>query len=240
MFIREQWCEADYESLRCRLFSLADEKYRDFHKGIVPKVEETNLVIGVRLPLLRQIAKEIGKGNARSFLSSAKNDYYEEVLLKALVIGDLKGDFREIAQYIADFVPLITNWAICDCFVSSLTIVKKQRREFYAFLDEYLHSDKEFFLRFAIVALMDYYLEPQYIDEVLAVFNSIHHEGYYVKMALAWGISVAYVKEKEKTMLFLRDNSLDDWTYNKALQKIIESKRVSAAEKEEIRSMKRK
>lgn len=87
---------------------------------------------------------------------------------------------------------------------------------------------------------MNYYLEPQYIDEVLAVFNSIHHEGYYVKMALAWGISVAYVKEKEKTMLFLRDNSLDDWTYNKALQKIIESKRVSAAEKEEIRSMKRK
>jgi len=108
------------------------------------------------------------------------------------------------------------------------------------FLQPYLSSDKEYEIRFGVVMLLLYFVEDEYIERVLQWMDRIRHEGYYVKMAVAWAISVCYVKYPEPTMAFLKNNTLDDFTYNKALQKIIESLRVDSETKHVLRSMKRR
>ena len=181
--------------------------------------------------------------------------YYEEILLQGLVIGCAKMPFDELLSRTAAFVPLIDNWAVCDTFCTSLKAAKKHMAEFWDFLQPYLAlgleqnpqdpqghpAQTEFPLRFAVVMLLAHYINEGYIDRVLTLLNSVKHEGYYVKMAVAWALSVCFIKFPEKTMELLDGcNELDDFTYNKAIQKTIESFRVDAATKDRLRSMKRR
>ena len=223
--------------LRSKLFELSDEKYKNFHSGLCPN---TDNIIGVRMPKLREISKEIAKKDWRQFLENTKEDYYEETLVKGLVISYAKYDANERLKYIESFVPKIDNWAICDSFCNSLKFTKKNMNLVWNFLKPYLDSNREFEIRFAVVMILSYYITEDYIDDVLEILNKINHEGYYVKMAVAWAISVCFVKFEDKTMKFLKNNNLDDFTYNKSLQKICESLRVDRNTKNVIRSMKRK
>lgn len=221
----------------CRLHNLAESDYKEFNLKIVPTKKE---VLGVRLPALRKLAKEIAKDGWRRFLQEAEDDIYEEQMLQGLVVAYIKTDFSEHLRLIAEFVPKIENWAVCDSVCGTMKFVKKHREEFLHFLQPYLTSDKEFELRFGVVMLMNYYLDEKYIDTVLQIYDGINSEKYYVQMAVAWGISVCFVKFQEQTMDYLWNNSLDDFTYNKSLQKITESLRVDRKTKEIIKSMKRK
>ena len=223
--------------LRNRLFELSDEKYKKFHSGLCPN---TDNIIGVRLPQLRQIAKEIAKGDWRGYLENCLEDYYEENLINGLVIAYAKCDVEEKLQYIKVFVPKINNWAICDSFCSSLKFTTKNREIVWGFLQPYLNSDKEFKIRFAVVMMLNYYITEEYIDIVLKSLDKISHDGYYVKMAVAWAVSICFIHFEDKTMDFLKNNNLDDFTYNKSLQKICESLRVNKDTKILIKSMKRK
>lgn len=220
-----------------RIFELADEKYKEFHSGLCPN---TKNIIGVRVPVLRNYAKEIAKGDFRTYLDNAKNEYYEEIMLQGMVIGLSKMDVEESLNYIKKFVPKIDNWAICDVFCAGLKFVNKNKEEVWKFLKTYKNSKEEFELRFFIVMLLEFYITDNYINQVINILDTIKHEGYYVKMGIAWTISVAYIKYPKITMEYLKNNTLDDFTYNKALQKIVESYRVSEVDKEVIRSMKRK
>ncbi|MBU5336439.1 DNA alkylation repair protein [Intestinibacter bartlettii] len=224
------------DNLRNRLFELADDKYKKFHSNLCPNTEN---IIGVRLPQLREIAKEITKGDWRGFLSTSKEDYYEEVLINGLVIAYAKCDVDERLNYIKDFVPKIYNWAICDTFCNTLKFVNKNKEAVWDFIQPYLKSSKEFEIRFAVVIILNYYITEDYIDIVLETLDKVRHNGYYVKMAVAWAISICFVKFEEKTMLYLKNNNLDDFTYNKSLQKICESLRVDKKTKALIKSMKR-
>ena len=157
-----------------------------------------------------------------------------------MLIGFIRNtDIKEVLSIIKNFVPKIDNWAVCDIFCSGLKIVNKNKETVWNFIQKYLKSKKEFELRFAIVMMLDYFICEKYIDRVLTILDNIKHEAYYVKMAVAWTISVAFVKFKDKTMKYLKKNNLDDWTYNKALQKICESLRVSKETKKIIKAMKR-
>lgn len=222
--------------LRDKLFELSDDKFKTFHSRLCPN---TDNIIGVRLPLLRQIAKEIAKGDWRNFLSNSKEEYYEEILINGLVIAYAKCDVEERLNYIESFVPKIDNWAICDSFCNTLKFVNKNKEIMWEFIQPYLKSYNEFEIRFAVVIILNYYITEDYIDLVLKTLDNIKHDGYYVKMAVAWAISMCFVKFEEKTMAYLKDNSLDDFTYNKSLQKICESLRVDKNTKELIKSMKR-
>ena len=142
-------------------------------------------------------------------------------------------------MYLEKFIPKINSWAVCDVSVAGLKITKKNMEYMWLFLQKYLKSDKEFELRFAIVMMLDFYITEEYIDKVLEILNNVKHKGYYVKMAIAWTIQVAFVKFPEKTFELLKNNKIDDWTYNKALQKIIESYRIGEETKKIIRNMKR-
>lgn len=223
--------------IRKKIFELADDKYKEFHSGLCPN---TNNIVGVRVPILRNYAKEIAKGDFRKYLKEAQEEYYEEIMLQGMVIGLAKMHCAERLDYISKFVPKIDNWAVCDVTCAGLKFTKKNLDAVWDFIQIYFHSNKEFELRFGIVMLLDFYITDEYIDKVIQILDSIKHEGYYVKMAIAWTISVAYVKFPNKIMNYLKDNTLDDFTYNKALQKIIESYRVTEEDKKSIRKMKRK
>lgn len=225
------------KTVRERIFELADEGYRQFHSKLVPG---TDNVLGVRLPKLRELAKELAKGDWRGYIAVAQAAYYEEVMLQGLVIAYAKADIEEVLRYVAAFVPKINNWAVCDSFCTSLKITQRHRAQVWDFLQPYLGSQKEFELRFGVVMLLGFYIADEYIDQVLALLDSAKHDGYYVKMAVAWALSVCFVKYPEKTMAYLQNSTIDDFTYNKALQKITESFRVDKETKILIRSMKRK
>lgn len=233
------------EATRKRLRKLSDEKYREFHSGLVPGKDN---ILGVRIPKLRAFAKEICREDWRLWLSlnketlEASEVLYEEILLRGLVIaGGRDASFEELLKNICEFVPYIDNWAVCDTFCASLKQTKTHKKEMWEFLQPYLESDREYFIRFGVVMLLDYYVDEEYLEKLYAVFDSIHHEGYYVKMAVAWALSVCYVKFPEETMRYLKNNkALDDFTYNKAIQKTCESYRVKPGEKEKLKKMKRK
>lgn len=222
--------------IRKKIEELADEKYKEFHGGLCPEV---NGIIGVRVPLLRNLAKEIAKDDWKTYLNNAVDNSYEEVMLQGMVIGLSKMNLEELQYYLKKFIPKIDNWAICDTTVAGLKLTKKYRKEMWEFVRTYLKSNKEFELRFAIVMLLDFYITEDYIDEVLNELNNVNHTGYYVKMAVAWAISICYIKYPKETMELLKNNNLDNFTYNKALQKITESYRIDEITKNEIRKMKR-
>lgn len=223
------------EEIRSKLFNLSEDEYRNFHNKLCPNTEN---ILGVRLPLLRNIAKDLAKNNWEAYLNNPYNEYYEEIMIEGLTIGYIKADINTRFKYIKRFIPKIDNWAICDSFCNNLKFTKKNLNEVWEFISTYLSSNKEFELRFAIVMMLHYYINEEYIDRVLHILNDINHEGYYVKMAVAWAISFAYIKFPHKTLVFLKNNNLDSFTYNKSLQKIIESTRVSNEDKDLIRSMK--
>lgn len=227
----------NYNDFLNELYSLKDLKYKEFNSKIVC----ADNIIGVRTPELKKIAKTIAKGDYISFFKENKHKYYEETLVHGLVLGYLSLDFVELKYYIDDFLPYINNWAICDMTVSNLKIFSKTKCKDVLFkeIKKYIKDNNPWINRFGYVLLLDYFIEDKYIDEIFELCKN-YKDHYYVKMGIAWLISVCFIKQKEKTLKFLESNKLDDWTYNKAIQKIIESNRVVDIDKKMLRGMKRK
>jgi 3-methyladenine DNA glycosylase AlkD len=226
------------KSIKKQLLALADPGYQKFSSSLLPNVE-ANSIIGVRLPQLRKISKQLAKADWKSYLKTASDDTFEEIMLQGMVIGSIKADIDEVLPHVADFIKKINNWSVCDSFCSGLKLPLTYPEKMWDFLQSYLKDTREYHLRFGVVMLLNYYIDEQHIEEVLSLLDSIRHDGYYVKMAVAWAISVCYVKLPERTMEYLKNNALDDFTYNKALQKITESRRVDQKTKLLIRSLKR-
>ena len=164
-------------------------------------------------------------------------------MLKGLLIGyarrRAKAPLSEILAEAGDFLPLIDNWSVCDSFCSTLKIAREYPEEVWDFLLPYFRSENEFFVRFAVVMSLDYYINPEYIDRLFPLYDSIRHPAYYVKMAVAWAVSMCYVRFPQKTESYLASCALDDFTYNRAIQKTTESRCVDAQTKAHLRSLKR-
>lgn len=232
-FTREDLKKVD-ESLR----EMADEKYWEFHSRLIPGVE--SIFYGVRVPALRKLARQLVKGDWRGFVELTKDSsVYEFNMLCGMVCALAKCDFEEKLEYVKKFIPSIDNWAVCDIVCGDLKDVKNNQERMYEFVLPYLKSQNEYEVRFAVVILMQYFVTDEYINDVLKNYDDIRHKGYYVKMAVAWGISICYVKYRNITLEYLASCNLDDFTYNKSVQKMIESFRVSREDKEMLRSMKR-
>jgi len=223
--------------IKKKLLELSDPKYKQFHGELCPGVDN---IIGVRVPVLRNFAKELVKEyEIERLLKEIDDEYYEEVMLQGMLIGLEKEDWQQIQNHICAFVPKIDNWAICDVFCAGLKITKKYKKEMWCFLQNYLKSDKEFEIRFAIVMILDFYIEDEYIEKNFKIFDNISSQDYYVQMALAWAISICLIKFYDKTVEYLKNANLDNFTYNKALQKARESYRITQKQKEELKKMKR-
>jgi 3-methyladenine DNA glycosylase AlkD len=222
--------------IREKIFSLADEKYKEFHSGLCPN---TNNIVGVRVPILRNYAKELVKEGFEKNYNKIQTEYYEEIMLKGMMIGLEKMDIDTKLTYIKEFIPYIDNWAVCDIFVAGLKI--KEKEKFYNFIQKYLENNKtEFEIRFGLVSLLDYYIDKEHIQEIFKITDKIKRDEYYIEMAIAWLISICYIKFPKETEEYLNNNKLSDFAYNKSIQKIIESTRVDEQVKNKLRKMKRK
>ncbi|MBQ3145816.1 MAG: DNA alkylation repair protein [Clostridia bacterium] len=223
------------QEIRNKLFQMQDLKYKEFNSDLCPNVDN---IIGVRIPDLRKYAKELYKNNKLNEIK-IEDHYYEELMLQGMIIGfQIKENIENVIQQIKQFVPKINSWAVCDTFSAGLKITKKYPKEMFEVVKLYLKSKKEYELRFSIVMLLDYYINDEYIDEVLEILGNVESDKYYVQMANAWAISECLVKYYEKTKTFLKNTSLDKFTHNKAIQKAIESYRITDDKKQELRKMK--
>ena len=227
------WNRENYLQFIEKLKSLKDEKYLEFHKKLVTTNSE---IIGIRSPIVKDIAKNIAKGDWRKFIAQEIKGYYEEIFIRGLIIGYIKEDKSIVKEEIESFLPLIDNWGICDGFVANLKIIKKN---FFDYLKKLIKTEEEYKVRFVLVTFLSYYMEKEYIEEIIQLCSQVKNKSYYVKMAQAWLISILFVKFPERTLEFLKDNSLDPWVHNKGIQKIRESIRVTKEDKELVKTLKK-
>ncbi len=220
------------------LFELSDEKYKKFHSSLCPGIEN---IIGIKVPILRNYAKKIIKiYSIEELLTYIEDNYYEKIMLKGMLIGLSNESIGTILEYIKNFVSKINSWAICDTFCSGLKITKKYKKEIWKLIIKYSKSNKEYEIRFAVVMILNYYINEEYLEKDFEIFNSINNDGYYVKMAVAWAISVALIKFYNNTVKYLENCKLDYFTYNKAIQKAIESYRITDNQKQSLKEMKKR
>ncbi len=226
------------KEIRAHLEELAEEKYKEFTGSLIPG---SRRILGVRIPVLRNMAKDIAKGDWRAYLENASDETFEEVNLQGFVIGYTKASYEELLPYIKNHVSKINDWSLCDGFCATLKIVKKHKDKFKKELKKYAKKNSEFEQRFVAVMLMNYYLEEADIDETLTMLDGLKNDKYYCQMGVAWAIATAMAKRRDKVMAYMQDgnNSLCDFTYNKAIQKMIESYRITDEDKRVLKGMKR-
>lgn len=219
------------------LMSNIDEKYKIFSSNLIP---DCNKMLGVRLPILRKFAKKIAKeNNVKDILETMNCTYFEEVMLQGLIIGYYKCDIHIIIELCKKFVPKIDNWSICDSFCNSLKIAKKYPNEMLNYISSYIASKNTYELRFLIVMLLNHFVEDKYLNYIFYVINTVEDSEYYVQMAIAWLLSVCYIKYPQTTLNYLKDCNINKFTYNKTIQKITESFRVSDHDKEILKKLKK-
>ncbi|MBO7508056.1 MAG: DNA alkylation repair protein, partial [Clostridia bacterium] len=169
--------------------SFVDEDYAKFSKKLgVGKLEP----VGIRVPKLREIAKQLSKQNWREFFDCEKNDCPEIIILKGLCLGNAKIDFDEFLQYLAKFFDMVESWAETDISASNFKIVKKNLEKTFGFVLPYLHSGEEYKVRLAVIILLDYFVCDEWIDTVLDQIQKIEFGKYYIDMAVAWLVSVCF------------------------------------------------
>lgn len=216
------------EELRADLFDLEDVAYREFHLKTCPQAQH---VIGVRMPEQRRLAKMIIKGDFWQFLDEIRPYYYEEILVTGIVIASAPMSLDDRLGYVSWFIPLINNWAICDCFCASFKIAELDLEPMWRFLQSFAESDQEYTQRFRLVMMLDHFLLPQYIEKIFRILDQLKTNYYYVDMAMAWLIAEAFTKFRDQTLEYLRHDQLTDFVHNKAIQKARESRRISAEDK---------
>lgn len=228
------------KTIREHLLMLAEKGNKAFAMTLNPGVEH---VLGLRIPDLRKLAARIAKADWENYLSSAGTYYMEERMLQGMVLGCIRpdSDIEVYLERVTRFVRLINSWSVCDTFKfgGGKKFVAEHGDRLWEYLKGWMRAEGEYEIRFGVVMAMGLFVDEVHLAEYLSCLDSIRHEGYYVKMAVAWALSVCFVKFPEITMGYLKQNHLDDFTYNKALQKICESYRVSAEMKPAIRAMKR-
>ena len=185
------------ENIRKELQALVDAKYKEFHSSLLPGA---NNILGVRIPQLRIMTKEIiKKEDWRTFVESTDTNYYEETMLQGMIIGLAKMELEERMNYVTMFIPRIDNWAVCDIFCSELkTAVKKGKETVWQFIQPYLKSSKEFEIRFGIVMLF-HYVDDEHIDSLLEYADLFNHDAYYARMGMAWMLSLCFIKFPQST-----------------------------------------
>ena len=219
------------------LFKLQDKKYRDLQIKIIPNVK-SDTIIGVRTPKLRKFAKElIISDNYLSFLDELPHKYFDENQLHSFIISEIKS-YDDCISYVNRFLPYVDNWATCDQM--SPKVFKKNRDKLLEQIKVWIKSKKIYTIRFGIGMLMQHYLDDDFKKEFLELVSNIRSDEYYVNMMIAWYFATALAKQYESTISYIENQKLDKWTHNKAIQKAIESYRITPEKKEYLRSFKKK
>lgn len=220
--------------LEKELLNMKDITYKEFHKKLIPNIDE-KLIIGIRTPVLRNFSKEfIARNRVDAFLVNLPHKYYEENNLHGLIINQIT-DYNKCIKELARFLPYVDNWATCDLI--SPKVFNKNLDKLISKVREWINSDKPYVIRFGIKTLMNHYLGDRLKKEYLSMVALVKSEHYYVKMMIAWFFATALFKNYDDAILYLKDEKLDKWVHNKAIQKAIESKRIT--EKDYLKRLRR-
>ena len=217
------------------LFRLRDEDYALMQAKIIPTVSQDR-IIGVRTPALRDFAKSLSKDqDIGEFLSYLPHQYFDEDQLHAFVIS-LEKDYDKCIGKVNAFLPFIDNWATCDQL--SPKVFKKEPEKLLSFIQTWINSDKTYTVRFAIGMLMKYFLDEHFDTKYADMVAEVRSAEYYVNMMIAWYFATALAKQYESVLPYLEDRRLADWVQNKAIQKSIESYRITDEQKAYLRTLK--
>lgn len=220
------------DEIKNELIKNFDENYKNFSSKLTPN---TNNIIGIRLPILRKMAKKIAKNNYQEFISKNDHEYMELTMLEGMVIGEINLDFNKKLNYIKNFIPKINNWLVCDSFCSGLKIIKNNKEKTKNFIDKYFNSNEEFELRFAFVITLNYFIDD--IDYIFAKILKFKNEKYYAKMAVAWLLSYCFIYHFEKTEKFILNNKIHKWVLQKGITKGIESLKLNSSQKDRLKNL---
>ena len=221
------------KAIQDKLYALQDTKYRDFQGKLIPTVAP-DTIIGVRTPDLRALAKELAKKeDIGTFLDALPHTYFDENQLHAFILSELK-DYGQCIQRINEFLPYIDNWATCDQL--SPKAFKKHKTELLKEIKNWLQSDKTYTVRFAVGMLMQHYLDGDFDSAYPKLVAAIRSDEYYINMMIAWYFATALAKQYDAIIPYIEQKKLDPWTHNKAIQKAVESYRITPEQKEYLKT----
>ena len=224
------------ETLREKLLEMQDLSYREFHSKLMPTVDKEK-IIGIRTPQLRRFAKEFAKNSKEkeNFLASLPHQYYEEDNLHGFLI-EMGKDYNAVVEKLNAFLPYVDNWATCDMMRPK--VLKKHLPEFFEQVCEWVQSERVYTIRYGIGMLLSFYLDSEFDRQHLEMVAKIRSEEYYVNMMIAWYFATALAKQYDETLPYIEEQKLDKWTHNKAIQKAMESYRITAEQKAYLRTLK--
>lgn len=221
--------------VQSRLFVLQDTEYKEFHSKLMPTVNPDK-IIGVRVPELRKLSKELWKnGTGKQFIKIFPHTYYEEDNIHAFCIEKIQ-DFDSALEETENFLPCIDNWATCDMF--SPKVFAKNADIIYEKSLEWIKSDHVYTIRYGIGMLMRYFLDERFTEEVLNIVSDVKSDEYYVNMMIAWFFATALAKQYDSAIKYIENKKLGTWVHNKAIQKAIESNRIDNTVKKYLRTLK--
>jgi 3-methyladenine DNA glycosylase AlkD len=213
-----------------------DEPYRRFQSKLLPTVDPQR-IIGVRTPTLRKLAKQFRQDEGcGGFLAALPHTYFEENLLHGILISE-NPDFQSCVGQLERFLPYVDNWAVCD--QTSPKVFKKQRGELLPHIQRWLASEHVYTVRFAIGMLMRHFLDEEFQPEYLDMVTGIRSKEYYVNMEIAWYMATALAKQWESAVPYLEEDTMERWTHNRTIQKARESFRITKAQKEYLKTLRR-
>ena len=217
------------------LFENSDEAYASFQGPLIPNIRQSS-VIGVRTPVLKKLAKEIqSKPYCEDFLKELPHKYFDENQLHGFIISDIK-DFPTCIKLVDAFLPFVDNWATCD--QTSPAVFKKHKEELLPYINRWLTSSHTYTVRFAIGMLMKHFLDDDFKPDYLMQVAGIRSEEYYINMEIAWFLATALAKQWDSTIPLIETKSLSKWVQNRTIQKARESFRITAEQKEYLKSLK--
>ncbi len=217
------------------LFEMQDLKYKKMQEKIIPTAEADS-VIGVRTPELRNLAKKYAKTeDIQDFLDELPHRYFDENQLHAFIISEIK-DYERCMEELVRFLPFVDNWATCDQM--SPKVFKKHRTQLFEHIKTWIRSDKPYTVRFAVGMLMQHFLDEDFDPAYPEMVSKIRSQEYYVNMMIAWYFATALAKQYDTVLPYIEDKKLDVWTHNKAIQKSVESYRITPEQKEYLKSLK--
>ena len=222
------------QNLQRQLFAMADLSYKAFHCSLIPTVDE-DTVIGIRTPVLRKFAADFAKTEeAAAFLRDLPHRYYEENNLHGFLLEKIK-DYDTLIAELNRFLPYVNNWATCDMI--SPKIFPKHREELLEQIRIWIRNEHTYTVRFAIGMLMKFCLDESFDPAGPGLVAKIRSEEYYINMMIAWYFATALAKQYDAILPYLEERRLDPWTHNKAIQKAVESRRITAEQKEYLRTL---
>ena len=223
------WNETNYKEFIKYLINLQDIRYKEFHSSLV--LNSKYEMIGIRVPVMRDIAKKIANNNIEGFLAFSQDRYYEEIMIQGLVISYIK-DEKLFYKYFKNYIVKIDNWALCDSFCNSIKIVQKNEEKYFKTALNLALNKAEFLSRVGLVMILNYFISKDNLNDIFNTLNKIQSDKFYTNMAEAWLLCEMYIKHPKETEAFFKKNNLNKFTQNKAISKIHDSYRVSKEKKE--------